>query len=208
MLLKPNMAISGAKAPKQASVAEVAQQTLRLFKRTVPAAVPGIVFLSGGQSDEAATAHLNAMNRLGPLPWKLSFSYGRALQSPSLNAWRGDPANVPAAQAALAHRARMNGLARTGAYTAAQEGCRRIAGEDPRARRRGVAGEAGRMARRAAVRGGIVAHAAPGTPGASPVLRAARRNTTPAMRINVVDTTSISVPMAFTAGVGDVFAAP
>jgi len=102
----------------QAGHAEVAEATVRTLRANVPAEVPGVVFLSGGQSDEDATAHLSEMNRSGPHPWELSFSYGRALQTPSLAAWRGDPANVPAAQAALAHRAHMNGLARSGAYTA------------------------------------------------------------------------------------------
>ena len=91
-----------------------------LYKH-VPAAVPGIVFLSGGQTDEDATAHLNAMNARGPHPWELSFSYGRALQAPTLKAWRGDEANVPAAQDAFAHRAKMNGLARSGDYSAEKE---------------------------------------------------------------------------------------
>ena len=95
---------------------EVAERTIKVLRRTVPAAVPGIAFLSGGQSDELATAHLDAMNRLGPLPWGLSFSYGRALQAASLKAWRGAVANVAAGQAALAHRARMNGLAALGQY--------------------------------------------------------------------------------------------
>jgi fructose-bisphosphate aldolase, class I len=117
MLLKPNMVLSGYECPEQADVQEVAERTVRCFLRHVPAAVPGIVFLSGGQSDEAATAHLNAMNAMGPHPWELSFSYGRALQAPALNAWRGEPANVPAAQAAYLHRARMNGLARSGSYS-------------------------------------------------------------------------------------------
>jgi fructose-bisphosphate aldolase class I len=120
-LLKVNMVLCGKGCARQADVAEVAAATVRCLRANVPAEIPGIVFLSGGQSDEDATAHLSEMNRSAPHPWELSFSYGRALQSPSLNAWRGDPANVPAAQAALAHRARMNGLARTGAYTAAQE---------------------------------------------------------------------------------------
>jgi fructose-bisphosphate aldolase, class I len=87
----------------------------------VPAPVPGIVFLSGGQSDEAATAHLNAMNRIGGVPWQLSFSYGRALQAPALKAWKGEAANVPAAQQAYHHRARLNGAARSGGYTEAME---------------------------------------------------------------------------------------
>ena len=118
MVLKPSMVISGAECKQQASVQEVAERTLKVLKRTVPAAVPGIAFLSGGQSDEVATAHLDAMNRMGPLPWGLSFSYGRALQHASLNAWRGAAGNVAAGQAALAHRARMNGLAALGQYKA------------------------------------------------------------------------------------------
>ena len=97
MVLKPSMVISGKDCPKQASVSEVAARTLAVLKRTVPAAVPGIAFLSGGQSDELASAHLDAMNRLGGGPWALTFSYGRALQQPSLKAWKGAPANVPAA---------------------------------------------------------------------------------------------------------------
>ena len=95
--------------------------TIRCFKSVVPAAVPGIVFLSGGQGDEQATANLNAMNALGPHPWALSFSYGRALQAPSLKAWKGDDANVQAGQEALAHRARMNGAATEGTYSAEME---------------------------------------------------------------------------------------
>lgn len=121
MVLKPSMVISGKDCPKQASVSEVAARTLAVLKRTVPAAVPGIAFLSGGQSDELASAHLDAMNRLGGGPWALTFSYGRALQQPSLKAWKGAPANVPAAQAALLHRARMNGMATLGQYQAAME---------------------------------------------------------------------------------------
>ncbi len=117
MLLKPNMVLSGYECPTQAGIQEVAEQTLRCLRRHVPAAVPGIVFLSGGQSDEDATAHLNAMNAKGPHPWELSFSYGRALQAPALKAWRGEAANVPAAQQAYLHRARMNGLARSGSYS-------------------------------------------------------------------------------------------
>lgn len=115
MVLKPNMVIDGKNARK-AGVEEVAEKTLRVLKRTVPAAVPGIAFLSGGQSDAEATAHLSAMNAAGPLPWKLTFSYGRALQAPALTAWGGNPANVAAAQRAFAHRARMNGLAATGKW--------------------------------------------------------------------------------------------
>jgi fructose-bisphosphate aldolase class I len=118
MVLKPSMVISGKDCSRQAGVDEVASRTLALLKRTVPAAVPGIAFLSGGQSDELATAHLDAMNKLGGGPWALSFSYGRALQQPSLKAWRGSPANVAAAQALLVHRARMNGLAAMGQYRA------------------------------------------------------------------------------------------
>lgn len=118
-VLKPSMVISGKSCPQQAGVDEVAERTVRTLKRTVPAAVAGIVFLSGGQSDEAATAHLNAMNRMfsGKLPWPLSFSYGRALQQPALKAWKGSAANVAAAQAALLHRARLNGLATLGRYS-------------------------------------------------------------------------------------------
>jgi fructose-bisphosphate aldolase class I len=120
-LLKPNMVLSGYDGKQQASVEEVAERTVRTFRRTVPAAVPGIVFLSGGQSDEDATAHLNAMNKLGPHPWQLSFSYGRALQAPALKAWLGDTANVGAAQKAYYHRAKLNGAARSGSYTPEME---------------------------------------------------------------------------------------
>lgn len=122
-VLKPSMVISGKKCAKQAPIEEVAARTVRTLKRTVPAAVAGIVFLSGGQSDEVATAHLNSMNAQfkGNLPWPLSFSYGRALQQASLKAWKGAPGNVAAAQAALAHRSKMNGLASLGRYTAEQE---------------------------------------------------------------------------------------
>ncbi len=116
-ILKPNMALSGKKCPVQAGTEEVAEKTVRMLKRAMPAAVPGAVFLSGGQSEEEATANLNAMNALGPLPWQLSFSYGRALQASTLQAWAGKPENVPAAQAAYVHRARMNGLARTGDWS-------------------------------------------------------------------------------------------
>jgi fructose-bisphosphate aldolase class I len=121
MVLKPSMVISGKKCAKQASVQEVAERTLKVLKRTVPAAVPGIAFLSGGQSDELATAHLDAMNKIGGAPWTLTYSYGRALQAASLNAWRGAPAKVAAAQAALLHRARMNSLAAKGEYNAGME---------------------------------------------------------------------------------------
>src|SRR6266700_4191675 len=117
MLLKPNMVLSGKDCPKQASVQKVAEATVRCLKRVVPAAVPGIVFLSGGQTDQQATEHLNAMNRIGDLPWQLSFSYGRALQAPVLKAWKGDTANVSAAQTAFHHRAWCNSKARFGKYT-------------------------------------------------------------------------------------------
>ncbi len=117
MLLKPNMVLSGYDAAGRAGVQEVAELTIKCFRRHVPAAVPGIVFLSGGQTDEDATAHLNAMNAMGPHPWELSFSYGRALQAPALKAWAGESANVPAGQAAYLHRAKMNGLARSGSYS-------------------------------------------------------------------------------------------
>ena len=110
-ILKPNMVISGKKCGKQASVEEVAERTIACFKKVVPAAIPGIVYLSGGQSDEDATAHLNAMNAIGGFPWKMSFSYGRALQHAPLTTWGGKPENVAAAQRAFAHRAKMNGLA-------------------------------------------------------------------------------------------------
>jgi len=122
-VLKPSMVVSGNKAARQADVQEVAERTVRVLKRTVPGAVAGIVFLSGGQSDEVATAHLQAMNErfAGNLPWPLSFSYGRALQQPSLKAWKGGAANVKAAQTALLHRSRMNGMAALGRYTAALE---------------------------------------------------------------------------------------
>jgi fructose-bisphosphate aldolase class I len=120
-ILKPNMVLSGTECPRQAGVREVAEQTLRCFRHCVPAAVPGIVFLSGGQSDEDATAHLNEMNRLGGGPWELSFSYGRALQAAPLKAWSGRPENKARAQQAFLHRARCNGAARTGSYTAEME---------------------------------------------------------------------------------------
>jgi fructose-bisphosphate aldolase class I len=122
-VLKPSMVISGKGCPRQAPVAEVAERTVRVLKRTVPGAVAGIVFLSGGQSDELATAHLNEMNKAyaGKLPWPVSFSYGRALQAPSLKAWKGATANIAAGQAALLHRSRMNSLACAGKYTAETE---------------------------------------------------------------------------------------
>jgi fructose-bisphosphate aldolase class I len=116
MVLKPNMAIAGKKCPKQASVAEVAEKTVKLLKSCVPAAVPGIAFLSGGQSDADATAHLDAMNKIGGLPWKLTFSYGRALQAAPQMAWSGKTENVAAAQRAFVHRAMMNGLASLGQW--------------------------------------------------------------------------------------------
>ncbi len=122
MVLKPNMVISGTDCPKQAGVDKVAEATVASLRRCVPAAVPGIVFLSGGQSEEEATAHLNAMNALGSLPWELSFSYGRALQQSALKAWGGKTENLASAQAAYLHRARMNGAARTGDYSAEKEG--------------------------------------------------------------------------------------
>ena len=118
-LLKPNMVMSGYDASDRAGVDEVAERTLDVFYRHVPAAVPGIVFLSGGQSDEDATAHLNAMNARGPHPWQLSFSYGRALQAPALKAWSGS--NVEAGQRAYYHRAKLNSAARSGAYAPEME---------------------------------------------------------------------------------------
>ncbi|HCY86258.1 MAG TPA: fructose-bisphosphate aldolase class I [Desulfobacteraceae bacterium] len=117
MVLKPSMVTSGDTCPEQADVETVAATTVAVFKRVVPAAVPGIAFLSGGQSSELATAHLNAMNRLGPHPWELSFSYGRALQEQPLNVWAGKDANREDAQAALLKRARCNGAARFGKYS-------------------------------------------------------------------------------------------
>jgi fructose-bisphosphate aldolase, class I len=121
ILLKPNMVLSGYECPVQVSDEEVARETIRCFRRHVPAAVPGIVFLSGGQSDEQATARLSAMNARGPHPWQLSFSYGRALQAPALKAWLGKEENVEAAQQAYYHRAKMNGAARTGMYAPEME---------------------------------------------------------------------------------------
>jgi fructose-bisphosphate aldolase, class I len=121
MLLKPNMVLSGKESPKQASTQEVADATVRCMKRVVPAAVPGLVFLSGGQSDQQATEHLNAMNQMEGLPWQLSFSYGRALQAPVLKAWKGDSAKVADAQQAFHHRALCNSKARFGKYTAEME---------------------------------------------------------------------------------------
>ncbi|HWM82689.1 MAG TPA: class I fructose-bisphosphate aldolase [Pseudolabrys sp.] len=116
IVLKPNMAVPGKKSPRKASVEEVAESTVRMLKNCVPGAVPGIAFLSGGQSDENATAHLDAMNKIGNLPWKLTFSYGRALQAAPQKTWAGKSENVAAAQRAFAHRARMNGLAALGQW--------------------------------------------------------------------------------------------
>jgi fructose-bisphosphate aldolase class I len=121
MILKPNMVIAGKKCAKQASREEVAEKTVTVLKRCVPSAVPGIAFLSGGQSDEDATAHLHLMNAMGSLPWKLTFSYGRALQAAALKAWSGKSANVAAAQRAFAHRARMNALAASGKWSQSLE---------------------------------------------------------------------------------------
>ncbi len=118
MILKPNMAIAGKKSAKKSSVEEVAEKTVRLLKSCVPAAVPGIAFLSGGQSDEEATAHLDAMNRIGGLPWGLTFSYGRALQAAPQKAWSGKSENVAAGQQAFTHRAQMNSLASKGEWKA------------------------------------------------------------------------------------------
>lgn len=117
MLLKPNMITPGRRSRDGVSVEEVAQRTVDTLRRFVPAAVPGIAFLSGGQSDEEATAHLSAMNRIGGLPWALTFSYGRALQTAALLTWNGEAGNVAAAQRAFTHRARMNALASLGQYT-------------------------------------------------------------------------------------------
>ena len=121
MLLKPNMVLAGYGAAEQAGVEKVAGATIRCLRHRVPPAVPGIVFLSGGQSPEAATEHLNAMNALGPHPWQLSFSYGRALQDPVMQAWRGEAGNVEAAQAAYLKRARLNGAARSADYDVSLE---------------------------------------------------------------------------------------
>ncbi len=120
-LLKPNMVLSGKECEEQAHVEQVALATVRCLRNSVPATVPGIVFLSGGQTDEAATEHLNAMNAIGNHPWELSFSYGRALQAPALKAWGGKDANRIAAQKAYFHRAKMNGVARYGTYSSEME---------------------------------------------------------------------------------------
>jgi fructose-bisphosphate aldolase class I len=117
IVLKPNMVLAGKDCPRQPGAEEVAERTVRCLRRAVPAAVPGIAFLSGGQGPELATAHLNAMNAASAPPWELSFSFGRALQDPALTAWKGEPANADAAQQALYHRARGNGAARFGTYT-------------------------------------------------------------------------------------------
>ena len=121
MILKPNMIIAGQKSTKQASAAEVAEKTVRCLKSTVPSSVPGIAFLSGGQSDAAATEHLSLMNAMGSLPWALTFSYGRALQAAALSAWGGKTENVAAGQRAFAHRAKMNSLAALGKWDAKLE---------------------------------------------------------------------------------------
>ena len=118
MVLKPNMAVPGKKSGKKASVQEVAEKTVKMLKECVPGAVPGIAFLSGGQSDEEATAHLDAMNKIGNLPWALTFSYGRALQAAPQKAWSGKAENVAAGQRAFSHRAKMNGLAALGQWKA------------------------------------------------------------------------------------------
>jgi fructose-bisphosphate aldolase class I len=121
MVLKPNMVVPGKKSPQQASAEQVAEATVRTLKRQVPSAVPGIAFLSGGQSPAEATLHLNAMNAAGPLPWALTFSYGRALQENALNAWGGKPTGYSSGQQALFVRAKLNGLAATGAYRGSME---------------------------------------------------------------------------------------
>jgi fructose-bisphosphate aldolase class I len=121
MVLKPNMVISGKKAPKRAGPEEVAEATLRVLKRHVPPAVPGIAFLSGGQSSEEATLHLSLMNKAVPLPWSLTFSYGRALQDDALKTWAGQGANFAAAQKQMAKRAKLNSLATTGSYSSSME---------------------------------------------------------------------------------------
>lgn len=121
IVLKPNMVISGKKAANRAGVEEVAEKTIAALKATVPSAVPGIAYLSGGQSDEEATAHLDAMNKIGGFPWSMTFSYGRALQAAPQKAWSGRAENVPAASKAFHHRARMNGLASTGQWSKALE---------------------------------------------------------------------------------------
>jgi fructose-bisphosphate aldolase, class I len=121
IILKPNMIVSGKKSAKQAGVQEVAERTLRVLRRTTPAAVPGVAFLSGGQLDLDATAHLDAMNRIGGNPWPLTFSYGRALQAAPQKAWGGKPANIEAGKAAFAHRAKMNWEAAHGKWNKSEE---------------------------------------------------------------------------------------
>ena len=121
MILKPSMVVSGKDNARQAGVDEVAERTIRCLKRSVPAAVPGIAFLSGGQSAVSATEHLNRMNQIGPHPWQVSFSYARALQDPALKAWKGEAANVASAQKIFYHRAKMNSAARSGSYTKKME---------------------------------------------------------------------------------------
>lgn len=121
MLLKPNMVISGADCPEQASAEEISDKTLYCFSQAVPSAVPGIVFLSGGQSEQQATENLNVMNQQGRQPWEISYSYGRALQSSALAAWKGKPENVAAAQTAFLHRAKLTSAARDGEYNAGME---------------------------------------------------------------------------------------
>ena len=121
MVLKPSMVVSGKDNPRQAGVEEVAERTIRCLKRAVPAAVPGIAFLSGGQTAVSATEHLNAMQKLAPLPWEVTFSYARALQDPALKAWKGQSANISAAQRIFYHRAKMNSAARNGSYTKEME---------------------------------------------------------------------------------------
>jgi fructose-bisphosphate aldolase class I len=121
MILKPSMVVSGKDCPRQAGVEEVAERTIRCLKRTVPGAVPGIAFLSGGQSAESATEHLNAMNSMGPHPWEVSFSYARALQDPALRSWKGQAANVATAQKIFYHRAKCNSAARYGKYNKEME---------------------------------------------------------------------------------------
>jgi fructose-bisphosphate aldolase class I len=121
LILKPNMVVAGKGCPQQASVPQVAEMTLRCLRETVPAAVPGVAFLSGGQNAVLATEHLNAMNSLGEQPWEVSFSFARALQDPAISTWRGEPGNVTAAQKAFSHRARCNSAARFGKYTITME---------------------------------------------------------------------------------------
>ncbi len=127
IVLKPNMLLSGYASPEQAGVDEVAERTLGCLRRVVPAAVPGIAFLSGGQTDGRAAAHLNAMNAIGHAPWELTFSYGRALVAAPLRVWSGDSSKVSEAQAAFLHRARCNAAARRGAYAESMEHAQLVA---------------------------------------------------------------------------------